>query len=104
MRERSPFADASSSSRHVIVTPGDVVCPAAGYIRGHGTFIKEGNLIASVAGLVERVNKLITVRPLKSRYLGEVGDVIVGRVVELAPKRWIVDVGGLQHAVLQLRP
>ena len=38
---------------------------------------------ASVAGTVERINKLITVRAAKMRYNGEVGDIIVGRVIEV---------------------
>lgn len=46
---------------------------------------------ASVAGVMERVNKLILVRPLKARYNGEVGDVIVGRITEVQQKRWKVD-------------
>ena len=36
--------------------------------RGHGTYSVDGKLLASVAGVVERVNKLIYVKPLKSRY------------------------------------
>ena len=73
--------------------------------RGHGTYSVDGQLIASVAGVVERVNKLIYVKPLKSRYHnyerkicirtliivhsalirynGEVGDVVVGRILEV---------------------
>lgn len=44
-----------------------------GYLRGHGTYVEEGKdgepprLVACVAGVVERVNKLISVRPIKSR-------------------------------------
>lgn len=46
-----------------------------GYLRGHGTYVEEGTdggppkLLACVAGVVERVNKLISVRPIKSRCL-----------------------------------
>ena len=35
--------------------------------RGHGTYLVESELRASVAGVVEMVNKLIYVRPMKSR-------------------------------------
>lgn len=38
----------------------------------------------------------------KSRYVGEVGDVIVGRITEVGNKRWKVDVNARQEAVLQL--
>lgn len=36
-------------------------------IRGHGTYVDEEKLTASVAGQVQRVDKLICVRPLKTR-------------------------------------
>ena len=35
--------------------------------RGHGTHVEDDKLISTVSGVVERVNKLISVRPLKSR-------------------------------------
>ncbi len=35
---------------------------------GHGTRVEEAQLIATVSGFVERVNKLVSVRPLNSRY------------------------------------
>ena len=54
--------------------------------------MREGVLLASVGGVVQRVNKLISVTPLKSRFGGQVGDVIVGRVTEVGQKRWNLDV------------
>ena len=67
-----------------LVTPGDlIVDDDHGYLRGHGTYSVEGRLYSSVCGVVERVNKLISVVPLKSRYHGHVGDVIVGRIKEV---------------------
>ena len=59
-------------------------------------------LISSVAGVVMRVNKLISVAPMKSRYTGDIGDIVVGRVVEVGNKRWKVDIRGRQSATLQL--
>lgn len=59
-------------------------------------------MIASVAGVVHRVNRVVSVRPVGSRYVGEVGDVIVGRVTEVGAKRWRVDIHGRQDAVLLL--
>ncbi|KFZ58167.1 Exosome complex component RRP4, partial [Antrostomus carolinensis] len=40
--------------------------------------------IASVAGTVERVNKLVCVKALNTRYNGEVGDIVVGRITEVS--------------------
>ncbi|OAE28603.1 hypothetical protein AXG93_2175s1870 [Marchantia polymorpha subsp. ruderalis] len=53
-----------------------------GYLRGHGTQVVDGQLLATVCGVVERVNKLVSVRPLRARYNPETGDVVVGRVTE----------------------
>jgi len=83
-------------------SPGDVITKDAGFMRGHGTYMKNGTLYASVAGVIQRVNKLISVTPLKTKYQGEIGDVIVGRITEVQQKRWKVDVNGRLDAVLQL--
>jgi exosome complex component RRP4 len=117
-----------------LVTPGQTITSEPGFLRGHGTYVLNGNLIASVAGVVQRVNKvgilrkvshvfdfssmgtcqdarmtlannkpgssgfpqLISVIPIKSRYSGQVGDVIVGRVLEVGQKRWNLDVNASQ--------
>lgn len=41
-------------------------------------------------------------RPLKARYAGDVGDVVVGRISEIAGDKWLVDFGGTQMASLPL--
>ena len=71
-------------------------------MRGHGTYMQQDDLFASVAGVVERVNKLISVTPVKTRYNGEIGDVVVGRIVEVQQKRWKVDINSRLVAVLML--
>jgi len=85
-----------------LVVPGEVICEAAGCMRGHGTYIKDGYLVASVSGAVERVNKFICVRPLKTRFNGDVGDVVVGRVTAVQGQRWKVDTQARQDSVLLL--
>lgn len=87
---------------------------------GHGTFIDQETVISSVAGTIERVNKLVTVRAIRARYNAEVGDLIVGRVTEVwsifglrwdvhsnvrfkvQPRRWKVDANARQDAILML--
>ncbi|KAJ2725349.1 Exosome complex component rrp4 [Coemansia sp. Benny D115] len=85
-----------------IVTPGSVVTNDTAYMRGHGTFAERDTIYSSVAGVVERINKLVSVRPLKQRYSGEIGDIVVGRITEVASKRWRVDVNSRQDGVLLL--
>ncbi|KAI9505073.1 exosome complex exonuclease RRP4 [Coemansia spiralis] len=85
-----------------IVTPGSVITNDTAFMRGHGTFAERTTIYSSVAGAVERINKLVSVRPLKQRYSGEIGDIIVGRITEVASKRWRVDVNSRQDGILLL--
>ncbi|XP_070780911.1 exosome complex component RRP4 isoform X3 [Enoplosus armatus] len=80
---RKPVSQVDSAfDRKDLVVPGDVITSDTGFMRGHGTYVDEDKLTASVAGEVQRVDKLICVRPLKTRFNGEVGDVVVGRITE----------------------
>ena len=85
-----------------LVSPGDVITREGGYMRGHGTYTRDDILYASVAGAVQRVNKLISVTPPKTKYQGEIGDVIVGRITEVQQKRWKVEINARLDAALQL--
>lgn len=72
--------------------------------RGHGTYIASSSteIIATVAGTVQKTNKLLSVQPLRARYTPEIGDLVVGRIIEVQSKRWRVDVGAPVLAGLPL--
>lgn len=94
---RSATATAASAPQFVMT--GDVITGEPGFLTGHGTqSTDEKKLVSTVAGFVERTNKLISVRPLNARclelkffissqnrcrYQAEVGDVLVGRITEV---------------------
>lgn len=107
MRDSSPL-----ELQHLVV-PGQIIAVATdandSFLRGHGTYMEttdtgETRLVASVTGLVTRVNKLISVQALAdSVYQGHVGDLIVGRVVAVQNTRWKVEVtSNSRHASLPL--
>lgn len=100
--------------------------------------MEDDRLHASVAGIVDKVNKLICVKPLKTRWLfcyptrdtnwawspeidvvlkngwqlsvtgilfrynGEVGDVLIGRILEVGQRRWKVDTNTKLDSMLML--
>ncbi|KAL4609407.1 exosome complex component RRP4 [Arapaima gigas] len=99
---RRQVASLSAAQEKHLVVPGDIITTDVGFMRGHGTYMDEEKLTASVAGEVERVNKLICVRPLKTRFNGEVGDVVVGRITEVQLKRWKVETNSRLDSVLLL--
>jgi exosome complex component RRP4 len=61
-------------SASTFVVPGQAITSEQGYLRGHGSYYSQDpsetgpTLVSSVAGQIDRVNKLISVRPIKSRY------------------------------------
>jgi exosome complex component RRP4 len=98
------------TSLHLVI-PGQVIASAStqsaneedSFLRGHGTYLErvdgktgpEQRLVASVCGVVQRVNKLITVVPTASTlYTGHVGDLVVGRVTSVGTSRWRVSLTG----------
>ena len=55
-------------------------------------------LVASVAGVVERVNKLISVVPASpTAYVPAIGDLIVGRIASVGSNRWKVTINPYQR-------
>ena len=57
---------------------------SADHYRGFGVYTDGNKMIAGVCGVIERVNKLISVVPLKSRYVPKIGDVVIGRVTDVS--------------------
>lgn len=114
--------------KHKYVLPGDCITTDNNFMRGHGTFhddfledddsindndnnesnddndvtMIEKRLVSSLAGIVEPINRLISVRPLRTRYVGAIGDVIVGRIIDVQQKRWKVETNSRLSSILQL--
>jgi len=88
------------------ILPGQTIPTEIGYLKGHGCYEQDNKLIATLCGTVERVNKLVTVKPLLARYTGDVGDVVVGRILEVCEREgksfWKVDVFGILDGRLPL--
>ena len=63
---------------------------------------KRQRLVASCAGVIQRVNRLISVIPLRQAYNGEVGDLVVGQVTEVSNKRWKLRIGATRDSSLNL--
>lgn len=99
------FVDEFEGLERHVVLPGDLVTTHSGFMRGHGTFLNpDGELISSVAGRVTQINKLISVHAPRARFVGETGDVVVGRIIEVqvGQRRWKVETGARLDSVLLL--
>ena len=86
-----------------LFTPGELITDDPMWMRGHGTYTgQDRKTYSSVAGKLQRVNKLLTVKQLNGRYDPLVGDHIVGRITEVGNRKWSVELGATQDASLQL--
>lgn len=100
---RAKTADTDENNlKKSVVTPGELVTDDPVWMKGHGTYYLENNTYSSVAGTITRVNRLLSVTPIRGRYQPETGDHIVGRITEVGQRRWKVDIGGRQDAILML--
>lgn len=72
--------------------------------RGHGTHnsLTHPTITATLAGTILKTNKLLSVSPLRARYTPEIGDLVIGRIVEVQKNRWKVDLAAPLLAQLPL--
>ncbi|ETN74892.1 hypothetical protein NECAME_12659 [Necator americanus] len=84
------------------VNCGRVLSCDGSVLSGHGTIVSGGGLLATVSGLKVQYSQLHMVEPYKSKFIPKVGDVVVGRIVNVQKARWKVDVNYRIAAILQL--
>lgn len=98
-----------SKRQRTIITPGEIITSDPQWMRGHGTFTSAPTDVelapvirSTLAGTLQKTNKLLSVVPLRARYTPEIGDLVIGRIVEVQSRRWKVDVAGALSASLLL--
>lgn len=94
-----------ASQTKTIITPGQIVTSDPQWMRGHGTFTDttdDTTIRSTLAGTIQKTNKLLSVVPLRARYTPEIGDLVIGRIVEVQARRWKVDVAAPLLANLML--
>jgi len=98
--------DSSTLPRTTILTPGESITDDPQWMRGHGTYVppsmSTSAIHSTLAGTLQKTNKLLSITPLRARYTPEIGDLVVGRIVEVQQKRWKVDVSAPLLASLPL--
>lgn len=92
----------ATAAANSIVTPGELITEDPTWMKGHGTYFINDKTYSSVAGSISRVNRLLSVIPLRGRYSPETGDHVIGRITDVSNKRWKVDIGAKQDAILML--
>lgn len=95
-----------SKRARTIITPGELITSDPQWMRGHGTFssadVEYPSIRSTLAGTLQKTNKLLSIIPLRARYTPEIGDLVIGRIVEVQSRRWKVDVAAPLLASLLL--
>lgn len=83
-----------------IVIPGEWLTddPARS---GQGTYVKEGNVYASVCGLLVEKSR-VSVIPFAGPYMPRANDLVIGYVTTVTPSNWIFDIGCPYEALLHV--
>lgn len=89
-----------------VVLPGDDVLDVyetrKDFLKGLGLHERNNRYVSCVLGKVNCINKLVYVESLNGKYVGSVGDLLVGRIKEIANDRWIVEIGSFFRASLSI--
>ncbi len=90
-----------SSPEREVVVPGDVL-DGEGLKPGDGTFREDGQIYAALLGIKQEQGGYVNVAPLGGRYIPRTGDMVIGKVVDLGPSHWLIDINGPHPSPLRV--
>ena len=86
-----------------ICVPGQVLAEGMDYIPSEHTYREKEDIIANSLGLVNVEGRAIKVIPLVGKYVPQIGDLVIGKVVDMSMSNWFVDIGFMYDAGLSIR-
>jgi exosome complex component RRP4 len=83
-----------------IVVPGEEIKQEGK--PGRGVFVENGKMYSEYLGIVEQRSGYVNVIPLSGCYIPKRGDKVIGKIVDLAPMNWVVDINAPYYAPLHV--
>ncbi|MDD1771166.1 MAG: exosome complex protein Rrp4 [Methanomassiliicoccales archaeon] len=84
-----------------LVLPGDLL--DTGRLRpGAGTYVQDGKVYAAMVGIKSIQSNFVNVIPLGGRYIPSPGDTVIGKVVDIGPSNWLIDINSPYPAPLHV--
>jgi exosome complex component RRP4 len=84
-----------------LVLPGDLL--DTGRLRaGSGTYTQDGKIYASTLGIKSIKQNFVNVIPLGGRYIPIPGDTVIGKVIDIGPSNWLIDINSPYPAPLHV--
>jgi exosome complex component RRP4 len=97
-RPRRPTSKRIDIPREVVL-PGDLLSEE-NIKPGMGTFKRDGKIFASQLGIKALYADMVVVIPLSGKYMPMRGDEVIGKIVDLLPMGWLVDINAPYPAPL----
>ncbi|WP_236993868.1 exosome complex RNA-binding protein Rrp4 [Methanomassiliicoccus luminyensis] len=69
---------------------------------GAGTYVSGGNIYAAVLGIKSVKSNYVNIIPLGGRYIPCVGDSVIGKVEDIGPSNWLIDINSPYPAPLHV--
>jgi len=85
-----------------IVVPGETIVQGEDFLPGDGTRREEKDIVANRFGLADLSDKLVRVIPLSGVYAPRRGNVVIGTIVGINFKGWMIDYGGYANGFLNV--
>lgn len=84
-----------------IVMPGDLL--DSGKLRpGSGTYVADGKVYAAQLGIKSIKGNFINIIPLGGKYIPTPGDSVIGKVIDIGPSNWLIDINSPYPAPLHV--
>ena len=84
-----------------IVVPGDLL-DASGLKPGSGAYAENGKVFAAQLGIKSVKSNFVNGIPLGGRYIPATGDSVIGKVIDIGPSNWLIDINSPYPAPLHV--
>ncbi|SBT31178.1 exosome complex component RRP4, putative (RRP4) [Plasmodium ovale wallikeri] len=101
----SKNTDSTCPNIKKLVLPGEAILEKKDkgrFLKGSGLYEEDEKFYACILGTVNYINKLVYVEPLRGKYTGAVGDLLVGKIKDINNDKWVVEIGSYCRAQLSI--
>ncbi|NLK25457.1 MAG: RNA-binding protein [Euryarchaeota archaeon] len=85
-----------------IVMPGDLLEGDNKLRPGTGTYVSDDKIYAALLGVKTIRSNYVNIIPLGGRYIPTVGDSVIGKVEDIGPSNWLIDINAPHPAPLHV--
>lgn len=89
-------------SKRELVIPGETIVTGQDYLPGEWTKREGNDLVALRFGLADKTGRLVKIIPLSGIYMPRKGNVVIGRVLDIAFNGWLIDIDAPYQSFLSI--